>query len=362
MAANEEAVECEGEVNIAPQISFDDEGDALLEVADLDMVQRIPCRVSTKVLSLASPVFAKLFGPDFKEGRSIRSGQLDPIFLEEDDAQVMKIILGALHYKGIKEIQSVDAECLASIAIHCDKYNCVSALSPWLSYWFGKITPLAETSEELGFLLLAAYKCDDAEKFKEMSRRALRKFTPVFGSTWGFDEKLSFFPDSFQDIIIKRIEQLLGTLHTELQSVETKLRQNRTGFKMQLQSCVHCGRTPPAEAKRCHPCNNPDLYPKYCTGESRASDFFSILEKAKLWPSVKPFQACSLAELLARLESAKRDTSHSCMAGDGCPLKRELNGLYLQWHLVHEGVSGFCLTCMKKNDWTEIKTCNLLDH
>jgi hypothetical protein len=84
----------------------------------------------------------------------------------------MNIILRILHYRWPDEPAIADAERLASIAIHCDKYDCTMPVAPWASRWFGRLAPVADTSEELQFLFFAAYKLNDAAQFAKISVRA----------------------------------------------------------------------------------------------------------------------------------------------------------------------------------------------
>jgi hypothetical protein len=160
-------------------VSLDGSGDAVLAVGGPDTHGTVGFLISTKVLSLASPVFAKMFGPDFQEGQKICRGETIQVELGDDDSLAMEVILKALHYYKLNQCP-IDAERLASIAVHCDKYDCTGALSSWISYWFNNLILINRRPEELGFLLLATYNFDDTEQFKEISAMALRDLTLDF--------------------------------------------------------------------------------------------------------------------------------------------------------------------------------------
>ncbi len=115
---------------------------------------------------------AVLAGPEFQEGHKIHCGERIQVELGDDNSLAMEVILKALHYRKPNQC-AVDAERLASIAVHCDKYDCTGALSSWISYWFSNLTPITRRPEDLGFLLLAAYNFNYAEQFKEISASAL---------------------------------------------------------------------------------------------------------------------------------------------------------------------------------------------
>ena len=140
---------------------------------------------------------------------------------------------------------------------------------------------------------------------------------------------------------------MLGLIHTRLQSIEIALRHNKAGYEMQYQSCIKCGRTPPLEARKCNPCHNATLYQKYCTNGSRTAEFFTILEKEELWPSIRPFETCSLSDIVSRLACARNNIRHSCAAGNRCPLINELERFYIAAQLVMLEVKGLCLSCTR---------------
>jgi hypothetical protein len=82
-------------------VSLDVDGDAVLEVEDQSSEEAFKFRIFTKVLCLASKVFAKMFGPDFEEGQRLHDGKCPSIKLEDDDPGAMHTILAALHYQEI---------------------------------------------------------------------------------------------------------------------------------------------------------------------------------------------------------------------------------------------------------------------
>jgi ribosomal protein L40E len=151
---------------------------------------------------------------------------------------------------------------------------------------------------------------------------------------------------------------MLDKLHSELQLVESSLRQHKTGYEMHRLVCMTCGRTHPMEAKKCHPCHNTTLYPKHCTSEMRISEYFAILTQEELWPTATPFNGCSVSDLAFRFTCTRKNLKHSCAAVDGCPLERYLARLCEKVVRVKESAKGFCLSCIKMGrDWTSTKAC-----
>ncbi|KAF2185899.1 hypothetical protein K469DRAFT_738836 [Zopfia rhizophila CBS 207.26] len=322
----------------------DPDGDVIFKFQDQSSNTTTSFRVSSKVLRLASPVFTRMFSPYFQEGQELLQGEHPVIELKDDDAQLMGIILSILHYQGSGENHVMSAERLARLAIHCDKYDCVNALGPWISVWFKNVERMSELSEEFGsefstiiwfgFMLLAAYMFNNPGKFTEISEAALRELPPGFFVKWEGHEILTILPasvpsglkESAMTICIKRT---LGKLEAELQSVETLLREYRRCYETSQLICVNCGRTLPEEAKKCHPCRNSLLPPKYCTSETRIAEYFAVLRKVELWPTAKPFEICSVSDIAFRFTCAKADLKHNCAADANCPLltKKTMNGM-----------------------------------
>lgn len=108
----------------------------------------------------------------------------------------------------------------------------------------------------------------------------------------------------FADDLIDGIERLLEYLHSEVQSVENLLRNCRACYEIQGLDCFLCGRLHPAQAKKCHPCNNAELHSKHCTVDSRVAGYFVALRQAELWPTVVPFRKYSVSDLAFRISCA----------------------------------------------------------
>ena len=137
-------------------ISLDVDGNAILDIEDLRSHKTVEFHISTKVLGLASPVFAKMFGPHFEEGHRVRRAECPHIKLHDDDPHAMEATLRTLHYQGINQLRAIDAEMLATVAVHCDNYDCINALSPWLSYWLTNLENTIFSSYTLVFAVRSA--------------------------------------------------------------------------------------------------------------------------------------------------------------------------------------------------------------
>ncbi|KAL2824363.1 hypothetical protein BDW59DRAFT_172896 [Aspergillus cavernicola] len=299
-------------------------------------------QVSSKVLSLASPVFAALFQPHFREGALIRTSASPEVPLHGDDPIMLGVILEILHYREPQGAIYLDPKELATLAIHCNKYDCTEALRPWSTHWFIHLQKIS-TSEEYGFALLAAHLLRDERQFSGLSVKALATLTLNFPAQWEATGTLSLLPTVIQDNLLVEIEDILTQLHGEVQSVEGYLRTHQTGYSTHGLVCMSCGRTLPAAAKKCHPCKNIELHPKFCTSENRVAEYFGALRATSLWPSLEPFQKCSASVLATRVANARSSLRHSCAAGKICPLELGLEMLITSIQQILDGVEGLPL-------------------
>ncbi|KAE8359907.1 hypothetical protein BDV27DRAFT_168241 [Aspergillus caelatus] len=281
--------------------------------------------VSSKILSMASPMFAKLFDSNFSEGIQVASSSCPTISLYEDDIVAMRTILRILHYQGPRQDSPITAEAFAILAIHCNKYDCIRAIFPWTFKWFNDLESI-KTTEQYGYLLLAAHFFRSAEQFRKISARAQVQLSSSFCVKWETLEIMDLLPDAMKNKLMDRIEKLLSKIHTELQAVEVLLRKSQKYYIMDGMVCANCARTHPVGARKCHPCKNSDLITKYCSSDSRIAEYFATLGKANLWPSVEPFQSCSATEIALRISQSAQILRHSCQAPE-CPLQSELDML-----------------------------------
>lgn len=151
----------------ASVINVDPSGDVILGVSCPDGQKRL--LVSSKVQTLASPVFAAMFKSHFKEGlSSYPTSTKPPIPLPDDDAEAFIVLCNAIHYRTDDVPKKLTSTCLENLAIICDKYNCTSALAPWSAMWFqAKIDSF--DAKDLHKLFFAAYILDSPDAFSRIS-------------------------------------------------------------------------------------------------------------------------------------------------------------------------------------------------
>lgn len=186
-------------------IEIDRNGDVTLQLTKTSSVPSdnvISLLVSSKVMSLASPVFAAMFSPRFREGQRSASGTLDPVPLPDDDADALTVLCQILHFNYSALPTRAELELLKNLALLCDKYDCVTPLrfvsEQWLLTW-----EATAQKEDLETLLFISYMFDRPERFAAFSSRIVKEFEgnlKWLKTLRGFDavpeELLSMVPDS----------------------------------------------------------------------------------------------------------------------------------------------------------------------
>lgn len=169
--------------------NFDPEGDAILVIGEDTTEKTSKFRVSTKALSLASPVFKSLFSRNFAEGIEVQKGTCPEISLPEDSPEAMEAIFRIVHFLEMDEVDVNDARYLANIAIHANKYDCTRALQIWMSKAFDTFNPGSSEPEPVAFghLILCAYIFRHEQAFVEFTCHAQIRLTVGDIKKWETD-------------------------------------------------------------------------------------------------------------------------------------------------------------------------------
>ena len=141
--------------------------------------------MSSKILSLASPVFGKKFSPKFSEGTRVLNGEVPCLHFAGDNAKAMGIILRIIHYRVDDVPSDIDTVPLAILAVLCDKYDCKKALGGWIETWFSSqklhASFSSSTPVSIGYALLAVYKFGSKHSFlSDLVSRASNFLRPDF--------------------------------------------------------------------------------------------------------------------------------------------------------------------------------------
>ncbi|OIW27011.1 hypothetical protein CONLIGDRAFT_672449 [Coniochaeta ligniaria NRRL 30616] len=303
--------------------TLDSEGDVVLAIEKPDSETQEKFLVSSRVLSLASPVFRRMFSPSFTEGRQVRNGDVPCISLEEDDAEAMRTILRLLHFRRDNMPFELGPQALAKIALHCDKYDVIASLEAWVQIWLdnSKFRNFATyRPEEIGLALLGGYMLDRSELWlSDLASEASKYLMPDFVSVWEQHEDLSILPETLATRMSDHISQNLSRLQDTLLRVDESLRQTSKGYLIPgSRVCPPCGETFPGQVEKCQ-CGQ-SLVDRYCTVESRVAEYFALLRRFDLYPFVTPFSTCSLDDIDGKIAGMYALHGHTCDGLFDCPL------------------------------------------
>ena len=122
---------------MTPHHSFDPDGDVFLLVRNNAMdecSEPIRMQVSSKHLSLASPVFKAMLSRNFLEGATLNTmGSLQMNL--DDDSQALVVLLSVIHCQPSKIPSNIDLNLLVGIATLVDKYQLHEAAALLSGQW-----------------------------------------------------------------------------------------------------------------------------------------------------------------------------------------------------------------------------------
>lgn len=189
------------------------DGDILLVIGETRL------RVSSVILSSASPVFKAMLGPKFLEGQGDRSAQ-DPkeIALYDDDVAAMVRLCRLLHHQEDmptapqdKASLAAGAEQLLALTILADKYGCIGSIRPSGGYMLFNAASmpicLDTTMQTYLCLIAAAYMLEDSRHFALFTRRMVLD-TPRPCSIVAYCTHLTVLPNA----LLRKCYYCLGEL------------------------------------------------------------------------------------------------------------------------------------------------------
>lgn len=160
-------------------------------------------QVSSKVMSLASPVWRAMLDPNgpFRESQSDNN----EIIFPDDDSEALLILLSAAHLRFQDVPKDLSFEGLLNVCILCDKYDCITLVRPWIFQWkVGQVVPEGEEFYEEW--LFIAWTTGDEANFKRVGRSMILRATT--------DES-----GAFNDTRLSKLEMppgFLGRFHLSL--------------------------------------------------------------------------------------------------------------------------------------------------
>lgn len=153
---------------------IDSNGDVVLQVGHGEDGKSL--QVSSKVLSLASPVFAAMLNSTFMEGAVPAHGRSRTVSLPEDDIGPVTTLCLIFHLQSHR-VNLKEFDPFERLAIVCDKYDCARALKPWSTLWLQKWPGTASGEDDYWKMLYISYAYDDRAAFYAASRGIVQHYT-----------------------------------------------------------------------------------------------------------------------------------------------------------------------------------------
>ena len=106
------------------------------------------------------------------EANKLKACDSSPVHLSEDNGDAMEVILCVLHHDTSGLVIPTDLEIMASVALHCDKYDCYSILRPCVAHWLLHIRQVKKTATTIGLQLFIAFNLRDSNYFSKTFAQA----------------------------------------------------------------------------------------------------------------------------------------------------------------------------------------------
>ncbi len=137
----------------------------------------IRMRVSSRHLTLASPVFERLLKGEFAESCRLKSTGTTEVRLPEDNLQALQILLNIIHSHSRKVPREVNIDTLTQMSILIDKYGLHEATAIYTDLWFDKLKgniPDSLTNQVMPWLCVS-WVLRKPEAFKTITKIAVRE-------------------------------------------------------------------------------------------------------------------------------------------------------------------------------------------
>ena len=131
-------------------------------------------RVSSKHLTLASPVFRSMFKVKYKEGLDLYSQGHAELLLPEDNPAAFLIILYLIHGQPRKVPRKITLNMLTELAILVDKYDLLEPIEMFLDCWLQDLTSTISLTlnDDLLPWICISWVFNKSEIFKKVTKIA----------------------------------------------------------------------------------------------------------------------------------------------------------------------------------------------
>lgn len=178
-------------------------------------------RVNSAVMKNASPVFAAMLGPNFKEGRALSAGDCASVDvpLPEDDAVAFGWVCRVLHSQADTNLWSPSPREIIQVLGIAEKYGLLKGIQISVQVWIDRQED--SDTNDLWLLSLACCRAHDAEAFKSATRRLIINHSGSFVQLAAETENVIPGPDAGRTVyrlagktLLSAHSSRLPTLHT----------------------------------------------------------------------------------------------------------------------------------------------------
>ncbi|TGO20773.1 hypothetical protein BPAE_0267g00130 [Botrytis paeoniae] len=141
--------------------------------------------VSSKHMSLASPVFKAMLQGGFQEAITLKeTGKLE-VPLPDDDPAAMKILINIIHGRMKSIPLKIDLELFTQLAILADKYHCAEVIRPYPEIWKSKLQDWCDICEDIACWICIAWQFELNDEFLRATKWIQEKGTCDLVTTMG---------------------------------------------------------------------------------------------------------------------------------------------------------------------------------
>ncbi|MCJ1396910.1 hypothetical protein MMC11_000101 [Xylographa trunciseda] len=152
--------------NRTQDVDIDANGDVILHLSS-----ETKLRVSSKVLSLASPVFKAMFRSGFAEGSALIQNGSCYVHLSDDNPEAVTRLCRVLHHRSRIPKVWVGNKLMEDMAVLSDKYDCVQSMAYWSTLCLGVGIRAGHEGTTLDGLLFPVFTFDQPEYFQLVTKR-----------------------------------------------------------------------------------------------------------------------------------------------------------------------------------------------
>ncbi|MCJ1244733.1 hypothetical protein MMC30_001932 [Trapelia coarctata] len=319
------------------KLDIDLDGDVYLCSEDFKLL------VSSKVLSVASPVFKKLFGPHFMEGSQLSTTSPGTVSLSEDNAEVVVALCQILHHRYSESVESLTFSFINNLAVVADKYDCVQSLMYFSANYFYMKMRQQSSGFDVGRLIFSAFLFDNPIIFREVTKSMVYSLLSTdyrrLADTWLLETGLDAGDFLLKDLLARLAEKQLEVKHNlqvELETVMSSLISKTLPFSGRPSRGPHFSGEASHSKNHISECD--------CTTVTLYLHAFKV---QRLWPLTTALKNKNLVEFLQDLRATPFPTVKvdSCGCSScGLDIKAKVNTIVQSTEAAFDGL---CLDCVK---------------